>query len=46
VCSALVDALDAVSWGVLASAGVAPAETRGLLALLWAADPTRAPVQP
>ena len=46
VCSALVDALDAVNWALLASAGVAPAEARGLLALLWAADPMRATVEP
>jgi hypothetical protein len=46
VCATLIDALDAVSWGVLALSGLAPAEARGLLALLWAADPTRATVQP
>ena len=35
--SALVDALDAVSWGILAAAGLAPYEARAVLAALWAA---------
>jgi hypothetical protein len=33
--SVLVDALDAVSWGILAAAGLTPIEARTVLAQLW-----------
>ena len=35
--SVLVDALEAVSWGILAAAGLTPYEARAVLAALWAA---------
>ena len=35
--SVLVDALDAVSWGIIAAAGLTPIEARVILAALWAA---------
>jgi hypothetical protein len=38
-CGLLVDALDAVTWGLLSSAGATPAEAKALLAALWVHDP-------
>ena len=38
-CGLLVDALDAVTWALLGSAGATPAEAKALLAALWVHDP-------
>jgi hypothetical protein len=37
--SLLLDALDAVSWGLLAATGASPLEARAVLAALWV-EPT------
>jgi hypothetical protein len=36
--STLIDVLDAVSWGLLAAAGLTPIEARGVLAQLWVTE--------